>query len=94
VADERYEIRFTRSAERDLGSLPRQAAQVRIARVIDRLADTPRPRGAKLLAAGGPPRIYRIRVGDYRILYEPRDDELVIVVIAAGQRREAYRSGR
>jgi mRNA interferase RelE/StbE len=93
VADERYEIRLTRSAERDLRSLPRHA-QVRIARAIDRLANTPRPRGATLLADGGSPRIYRIRVGDYRILYEPRDDQLVIVVIAVGHRREVYRSGR
>ena len=93
MADERYEIRLTRSAERDLRNLPR-AAQVRIARAIDQLAASPRPRGAKLLADVGPPRIFRIRVGDYRILYELRDDQLVVVVIAVGHRSEVYRSGR
>jgi mRNA interferase RelE/StbE len=93
VAGEGYVIRLTRSAERDLRKLPRPA-QVRIARAIDRLAGTPRPRGAKLLADVGPPRIFRIRVGDYRILYEPRDDQLVVIVIAVGHRREVYRSGR
>jgi len=93
VAAERYEIRLTLSAERDLARLPRPA-QVRIARAIDRLADTPRPRGVKLLAGHGPQRIWRVRVADYRILYDIRDEELLVLIIRAGHRRDVYRSGR
>ena len=92
MGDDRYEVRLSRSAQRDLAGLPR-AAQVRIARAIDRLASTSRPRGSKLLA-GGPQRIWRIRVGDYGILYEIRDEERLILVIRMGHRREAYRSHR
>lgn len=93
MADERFEIRLLPTAERDLRGLP-HAAQIRIARTIDRLAATPRPRGAKLLAGGGSQRIWRVRVGDYRILYEIRDDLLVVLVIAVGHRRDVYRPGR
>jgi mRNA interferase RelE/StbE len=92
VADERFEIRLIPSAARDLRGLPRPA-QVRIARTIDRLAASPRPRGAKLLTGDGPQRIWRVRVGDYRILYEINDDRLLVLVIAVGHRREVYRSG-
>jgi mRNA interferase RelE/StbE len=90
VASERYEVRLTRSAERDLTRLARPA-QVRIAGVIDRLAEIPRPRGAKLLVGSGHRRIWRIRVGEYRILYEIREGELVVLIIRVGHRREAYR---
>ena len=93
MADEHFEIRLSPSAERDLRGLPRQV-QVRIARAIDRLAASPRLRGAKLLVGPGPPRIWRVRVGDYRILYEIRDDQLIVLVIAVGHRRDIYRPGR
>jgi pheromone shutdown protein TraB len=39
-------------------------------------------------------RVWRIRVGDYRILYEIHDDELVVLVVGAGHRREIYRGRR
>ena len=62
--------------------------QVRVRIAISALADNPRPAGTALVAGSGPERIWRIRVGDYRVLYEIHDDK---VVIRAGHRREIYR---
>ena len=57
--------------------------------MIDRLAVEPRPRGVVKLV--GTANGYRVRVGDYRIVYEVHDDRLVVVVIRVGDRREIYR---
>jgi mRNA interferase RelE/StbE len=56
---------------------------------MEGLADDPRPHGAKKLV--GADRTYRIRVGDYRIVYEIGDEVLVVLVIRVAHRREAYR---
>lgn len=64
-------------------------ARRRVAASIDNLASQPRPSGA--IALTGQPGVLRIRVGDYRILYEIRDDQLVVLVIDVGHRREIYR---
>jgi len=95
VAGNRFEVRLTPGAERELGGLQRPA-QVRIARTIDRLATSPRPRGAKLLTGEGRQRIWRVRVrvGDYRILYQIHDDQLLVLIIAVAHRRDVYRRGR
>ena len=61
----------------------------RLAPVIDRLADEPRPRGVAKLK--GAEESYRLRVGGYRILYELYDDRLAVLVIRVGHRREVYR---
>ena len=56
---------------------------------IDLLAQEPRPPGCVALA--GETRAYRVRVGDYRIVYEIFDDRLVIQVVRIGHRRDVYR---
>jgi mRNA interferase RelE/StbE len=61
----------------------------RLAPVIDRLADEPRPQGVVKLI--GTKNGYRLRIGDYRVLYDVFDDRLVLVVIRVGDRREVYR---
>ncbi len=61
----------------------------RVAASIDKLAVQPRPSGA--VALTGRPGVLRIRSGDYRILYEVRDDQLIVLVIDVGHRREIYR---
>jgi mRNA interferase RelE/StbE len=61
----------------------------RIRAAIDALAADPRPPGAKTLV--GMSGVLRVRVGDYRILYELQDDELRILVIDLGHRRQIYR---
>lgn len=61
----------------------------RVGAVIDALATDPRPPGVKALT--GMTGVLRVRVGDYRILYEVHDDRLVVLVIDIGHRRQIYR---
>ena len=61
----------------------------RIGQAIDALAVNPRPVGCVKLT--GEDDVWRVRVGDYRILYEVHDDRLVVLVIRIANRREAYR---
>lgn len=83
-----YEITYAQSALKSLRKLDRGAAQ-RIVRVIDALAHEPRPHGCKQLKGGDGE--MRIRVGDYRVVYDVADDEVVILVLRIGHRREVYR---
>jgi mRNA interferase RelE/StbE len=83
----RYSIEFVPSARRALAKLPREI-QKRIQVAIDRLAETPFPPGASKLQ--GEPG-HRIRVGDYRIVYDVLHNELTVLVIRIGHRREIYR---
>jgi mRNA interferase RelE/StbE len=53
------------------------------------LAENPRPPGCKKLRGGE--NLWRIRVGDFRVIYEIHDDVLVIVVVSVGNRRDVYR---
>jgi len=84
-----YTIELGPAAQRDLKVLPHEILQ-RVSRKIDSLADNPRPPGVEKLS--GSENSYRIRVGDYRILYEIRDRVLLIVVVRIRHRREAYRN--
>jgi mRNA interferase RelE/StbE len=79
-------MEFALRAERDFRALD-GSIRKRIARRIDALAQNPYPAGIKKLA--GDEQIYRLRVGDYRILYQVKGRALLIVGI--GQRREFYR---
>jgi mRNA interferase RelE/StbE len=83
-----YAVEFAPSAEREFRKLARNV-QVRLRPRIDSLADTPRPPGAKKLA--GARDLWRIRVGDYRIVYQVRDEILLVLVLGAAHRREVYR---
>lgn len=86
----RYLIEFVKSAQRELENLPR-AAQRTVGHAITDLADEPRPESAKLLSGTGRERIWRLEVGDYRVLYQIEDDRLVVLVVRVADRREAYR---
>lgn len=68
--------------------LPRKI-QVRLKPKIDALADNPRPHGTKKLA--GEDDLYRIRIGDYRVIYQVQDLVLLIVVVKIGGRKDVYR---
>lgn len=85
-----YDIELTRAARRDLENLPRNVLKRVDARILALAAD-PRPRGAKKLA--GPEGFLRLRVGDYRIIYQVEEDRLVVLVVRIGHRREIYRRG-
>lgn len=84
----RFELVVRRSVSKDLRALPSRDVRRLLAR-MEALADNPRPPGAQKLA--GQER-YRIRQGVYRILYEIRDQELIVVVVKVGHRRQVYRS--
>jgi mRNA interferase RelE/StbE len=84
----RYRVELVPSAARALKRLePR--TQLRVVRKIEALADDPRPPGVKPLSAED--RIYRLRAGDLRILYQINDKVLLILVVAIGHRRDVYR---
>jgi mRNA interferase RelE/StbE len=82
-----YVIRIKASAERDMESLPRNVLR-RIRDAILLLENSPRPRSAKRLQGR---QGYRIRVGQYRILYLIDDSQHVVDVVAVGHRRDVYR---
>jgi mRNA interferase RelE/StbE len=83
-----YRVELTRSAEKDLRRVDKNRLPA-IYLAIEALSDTPRPDGVKKLA--GADRTYRIRVGDYRIVYEIEDDVLVVLVIRIAHRKDVYR---
>ena len=83
-----YSIQFTPRAQRDFSTLDR-AIQQRLRRHIDQLAENPFPVGAKKLHAEEP--FYRIRVSDYRVIYRVEANELLVIVVKIGHRREGYR---
>jgi mRNA interferase RelE/StbE len=83
----RYSIEFAPAAFRQLKKLDR-AVQVRIYAQIDRLADDPRPPGSLKLA--GRDNIFRLRVGDFRVLYNVFDGKLIVLVLKVGHRRDVY----
>lgn len=83
-----YQIEFKSSALKELERLPRQIIPKAIA-VIKGLAENPFPQGVKKLA--GFERTYRVRVGDYRIMYEIHEDRLIIEIIRVKHRKDVYR---
>lgn len=83
-----YEITYAQSALKALRKLDRETAR-RILTATDALASDPRPPGCKQLRGGSGE--MRIRVGDYRVIYDVNDGEVVILVLAIGHRREIYR---
>lgn len=83
-----YRVEVTPGAARQLRTLD-PTARRRIQAAIELLADDPRPPGAKKLMAGDGE--WRVRTGNYRIVYEIRDDVLVVLVLAVGHRREIDR---
>lgn len=85
---QRYRIELKPSAAKALAGIP-HPDRLRIARRIDALAGDPRPAGAVKLA--GEDELYRVRVGDYRIVYQIQDRVLMVLVVRIGHRREVYR---
>jgi len=81
-----YTIVLTKKAEKQLDKLPDNIAEP-IIEAINNLADNPRPQGYKNLKNRDG---YRIRVGDYRVIYEVFDDELLIDIILLGHRKLIY----
>jgi mRNA interferase RelE/StbE len=86
-ASSRYEVELSEVAKRDLSKLESQA-QDRLRLAFRVLSRNPRPpKSVKLKGRSG----YRIRVGDYRVIYEIFDDKVIILVTRIGHRREIYK---
>ena len=83
-----YSILLAPPAERQLKALA-EPAQKRIVKRLRTLKENPRPQGVKKLADADD--LYRIREGDYRIIYTIRDKELIVLVVKIGDRKEIYR---
>ncbi|BDA66331.1 addiction module antitoxin [Calothrix sp. PCC 7716] len=83
-----YDVKFSKGASKQFKKLSPEL-QERIQIKIDELADNPRPNGVVKLVNGE--NRYRIRVGDYRVLYIIFDDVLLVTVVKVGHRREVYR---
>lgn len=83
-----YRIVVAPPAARELRKLDTQARR-RVQAAIELLSTEPRPAGAKKLAGGAGE--WRVRTGEYRIVYEIHDQVLVVLVVAVGHRREIYR---
>lgn len=83
-----YRITITRGAAKTFRGLHPQVA-ARLTAAIHELAEDPHPAGSLRLSGGDGE--LRIRVGDYRVIYDVQEDELVVLVLRVGHRREIYR---
>ncbi len=83
-----YEVAFTRSARKELQGFPQKTAQ-QIFTKIEKLVVEPRPRGCKKLTGNAD--LWRIRSGDFRVVYKIYDTKKLIDVISVRHRKEAYR---
>jgi mRNA interferase RelE/StbE len=84
----KYRIEVSATAERQLKKIQREDA-VRILRSMSLLASEPRPDGCRKMS--GYDHLYRIRVGNYRVIYEITEKQIVVVILKIGRRREGYR---
>lgn len=82
-----YDVQFTPAADRQFRKLDRQM-QVRIGPRIDALSENPRMPGVEKLQGE---ELYRLRVGDHRVIFEIHDKVLLVVVVTIGNRKDVYR---
>ena len=84
-----YDLLIKPSAVKELKAIKTKKDRQRISRKIQDLADDPRPSGCKKLSGNT---LYRIRQGNFRIVYEIQDKRLIVTVIKVGDRKEIYRA--
>jgi mRNA interferase RelE/StbE len=85
---EKYKVSIKRSAVKEIETIPQKKERQRIIRRIGQLAEDPRPPGSKKLSGNDK---YRVRQGSYRIVYSIEDNELIVVVVKVGHRKDVYR---
>lgn len=83
-----YKIELRRRAQRALDRLPKTDFRA-VVEAIKELAQTPRPRGVEKVKSTG---LWRIRQGDYRIIYAIENNQQLVTIVRIGHRREIYRS--
>jgi mRNA interferase RelE/StbE len=84
-----YSVEWKRSALKELRDLPKEAVS-RIVDAVEELSSEPHPQGSRKLV--GTDHTYRIRIGDYRIVYSVWASQLVVEIIRVGHRKDVYRS--
>ncbi len=84
-----YLVEIAPAARRQLSKLTVDV-QKRILKRLDRLEENPRPPGVEKLS--GIESLYRIRIGDYRVIYRIEDQILLVLVLKVGDRKDVYRS--
>lgn len=87
----KYTIRWRERAVRQLRAIPQPTA-LTILRELTLLGDNPRRPDSNVKKLAGYEDRYRLRVGDYRVIYDVMDGQLVILVLGVGHRREIYRA--
>ena len=83
-----YKIELRRKAQRSLDNLPKGDFDA-VLDAVKGLANSPRPRGVEKIKSAG---LWRIRQGDYRIVYSIDDGQKTVTVLRIGHRREIYRA--
>lgn len=82
-----YAVSILRRAQKELADLPRDAYD-RVREALHKLSEDPRPHGcSKLSGRDG----WRVRCGDYRIIYEINDTDRTVMILHVGHRRDVYR---
>lgn len=84
-----YKIEYSKDIEKDLSKVPKTEV-AKILTKINRLSENPRSSGAEPLQ-GKLKSLYRVRHGNYRIIYQIIDDRLIVLVVKVSHRREVYR---
>jgi mRNA interferase RelE/StbE len=87
----KYAFRWRERAVRQLRTIPQPAA-LTILRALAPLGDDPRRPDANIKKLTGYEDRYRLRVGDYRVIYELEDRQLIVLVLGVGHRREIHRA--
>lgn len=85
---EKYKVSIKRSAVKEIEAIPQKKERQRIIRRIGQLAEDPCPPGSKKLSGNDK---YRVRQGSYRIVYSIEDNELIVVIVKVGHRKDVYR---
>ncbi len=87
MAKKRYRVELAPAADRQRRKLLVDV-QKRIVRALEQLETDPRPPGVRKLQ--GEDDLWRLRVGDYRVIYTIEDDQLLVLVVRVANRRDAY----
>lgn len=83
-----YKVQIDNRAKREIKKLPHEVRQP-ILNAIGSLASDPRPIGVVKLTNND--HLYRIRIGNYRVIYQIKDNQCIILVVAVGHRRDVYK---
>lgn len=84
----KYRVKFAKSVQKELKKVPTKTA-LRLVKAIDKLSSNPRVGNVRPMVGSS---TWRLRVGDYRVIYDIHENELVILVIRVRHRKDAYRN--